>query len=145
MITKNEFYGAYLIDVINTEDKADYVISVLIDDVEKAWATVERLQKEPEVRLNFITDEEVSKAINSLVDDNAEVDLFASRERDLVKEFKGERILSNDGSLVGSPETIKEYNKDPSRWNELEGNFNKKKEPFFTDEQKAEIKAIVNS
>lgn len=44
MITKNEFYGAYLITLNKSDDDAVSILSVL-KDVEFAWSVVESLQE----------------------------------------------------------------------------------------------------
>lgn len=103
MITKNEFYGQYLLSA----GKADAAkpIGIYIERADAAWSVIEKLQKEKPLT----------------------------------------EIQSNDGLVIGDPETIKAYNDnpgispaDPLTYKQMGG-----KASFFTDEQKAEIKAIV--
>ena len=61
MITKNSFYGAYLITMNKSDDDAVSILSVL-KDVEFAWEVVESLQEKP-VQTAFVTDDDVDKLI----------------------------------------------------------------------------------
>lgn len=117
MITKNSFYGQYLINVTNDKEAADYDISVLSEEVNRAWKVVEELQKEPDRIQGFISAERVRASL--FTDDDDE-------ETKPGKSFYATyNVYDSDGNRV-NPEDIKP-------------------QPFLTAEQKAELKGIMES
>ena len=63
MITKNEFYGAYLIQAKVADDKALSVNDLFIE-INRAWSVVESLQEKPEYMDGFILDKDITDAVN---------------------------------------------------------------------------------
>lgn len=108
MITKNEFYGQYLINVANDKEAADYDISVLSEEVERAWKVIEQLQ-------------------------------HSTEDSPLFKPGSGIIYTTNPPKLKPDDAASLEFAVDDAAEEPKAGKLS-----FFTDEQNAEIKAIVN-
>jgi len=66
MITKNEFYGAYILQAKVADDKA-LSVNDLFNEIERAWGVVESLQAVP--IMTFVTDDDVKELVKKTFPD----------------------------------------------------------------------------